>query len=165
MEIFIALLLGVILASSFFAGINISINSIGSKSLSQQLTQVYADVVVGLGKDTSSEDVARLREAIFTVEGVTDMSIISRAYSTSMLPVRVRLPDNSTVRFRPFKDVLLGISEGSYIRESLIVEDGNSTLMEDEAYIEVDSEIAQALSIGDNITCLLYTSPSPRDRG
>jgi len=164
-RLFIALTLGVILASSFFAGINISINSVGAKSLNQQLTQIYADMVVSSSKVVSSQDVSELRSLLSTVDGVVSTSVLSRISSVPVVaPLKVRLPGNTTLRFRLRGDVVLGVSEDSYIYRSMVIENGNLTLGEDEVYIEVDSDIAPSLSIGDNITLIIQVASGPFKR-
>ncbi|KYH42429.1 MAG: ABC transporter permease, partial [Candidatus Bathyarchaeota archaeon B26-1] len=165
-RLFIALSLGVVLASSFFAGINISINSVGAKSLNQQLTQIYADIVVSSSKTVSSGDVAELRRLALTVDGVVDVSVLSRIRSVPALaPLKIKLPDNTTITFRRFRnDVVLGVSEDSYMYRSMVVEEGNHTLGEDEVYIEIDSDIARNVSIGENITLIIQVASGPFKR-
>ena len=164
-RLFIALSLGVVLASSFFAGINISINSVGAKSLNQQLTQIYADIVVSSSKTVSSGDVAELRRLALTVDGIVDVSVLSRIRSVpAFAPLKIKLPDNTTITFRFRNDVVLGVSEDSYVYRSMVVEEGNHTLGEDEVYIEIDSEIARNVSIGENITLIMQVASGPFKR-
>lgn len=146
------------MASSFFAGINISINSIGMKSLSQQLNQIYADVVISSSdkKAICSRDVNKLIETVSTLEDVRDSSVIGRIYSIKSLPVRIKLPEGTTKTFRQGFDLVIGVSESSYLYKNWNVEYGNRTLGKNEVYVEIDSEIASNLSIGDNVTLKLY---------
>jgi len=48
-RLFAALLLGVVLASTFFAGINIGADTAAKQALDQQLNQVPVDIVVRSG--------------------------------------------------------------------------------------------------------------------
>ena len=47
--LFAALLLGVVLASTFFAGINVSADTTAKAALDQQLNQVFVDITVSEG--------------------------------------------------------------------------------------------------------------------
>ncbi len=153
-RLFIALLLGVILASSFFAGINISVDSIGVRSLNQQLSQIYVDMVVSSQfSKISSDNVTRIVNLLSGVEEVKSVEVISRTSSIpKVLSVKVRTRNGTDISFRPFVDSLVGVSENSYIYNQMVVESGSPSLGENETYIEIDSEIASRVDVGDNIT-------------
>jgi len=56
--LFAALLLGVILASTFFAGVNIGADTTAKAALNQQLSRVPVDIVIGqYGSQASSSTV------------------------------------------------------------------------------------------------------------
>jgi len=152
-KLFIALLLGVVLASSFFAGINISVDSVGIRSLQQQLEQVYTDVVVASSGVPvfSSKNATVLRSLLLSnVEGVKSIDIISKTLSIQARPVSLTFPDGSNLTLRTFVDSIIGVSEGSYIYED-IISDGQIELGENETFIESDSDIASRLGVGDTI--------------
>lgn len=154
-KLFIALLLGVTLASSFFAGINISIDSISLKSLNQQIDQTYADIVVrsSVTSVLSSENISRLESIALDIEGVTSIDVISRVTSMRPFITEIKLPNGSKLSFRQFLDTVLAVSKGSYIYRNMMLEVGNSSeLGEDEVYIEIDSDVSSKLKVGDNIT-------------
>jgi ABC-type lipoprotein release transport system permease subunit len=80
-KLFLALLIGITLASTFFAGIDIKANATAKQALEQDLSQVYVDMVAGLPNMhpeeilNASKDVAELLgvagvEAISTFDGV-----------------------------------------------------------------------------------------------
>ncbi len=56
--LFAALLLGIVVASSFFAGINIGADTTAKAALTQQLNNVPVDIVIG-SSSTLNSDVAR----------------------------------------------------------------------------------------------------------
>ena len=90
-KLFSSLLLGVTLAATFFAGVNMGTDTIAIQSLNQQLTQIYSDMVVSSPKTTilSSANITALISLVSTVNGVKDVSITSRAVSyTHLQPTR-----------------------------------------------------------------------------
>ncbi|MEM2888122.1 MAG: FtsX-like permease family protein [Candidatus Bathyarchaeia archaeon] len=152
-KLFVALMLGVILASSFFAGINISVDSIGTRSLQQQLEQVYADIVVASSGVPvfSSKNVTTLRDLLLSnMAGVKSVDVISKVVSVQARPVRLFLPDGENITFRPFVDTVIGISKGSKVYNG-IISDGQIELGENETFIESDSDIASRLKVGDTL--------------
>lgn len=81
-ELFAALLLGVVVASSFFAGINIGArgaDTTAKASLTQQLNRVPVDIVVSSPSTLSSKVWATATAEVEQVKGVNDTEIISRA--------------------------------------------------------------------------------------
>jgi len=153
-KLFIALMLGVILASSFFAGINISVDSIGIKSLNQQLEQIYADIVVSSSGSSvlSPQNVTDLKSLVSSVPGVTNTGIMSEAVSLPARPINFGLPDGSQINFTQGFNIIIGISNGLYIYENLVLETGEKrNLEENETFIEIGSELASRLKVDDVI--------------
>jgi putative ABC transport system permease protein len=170
-KLFIALLLGVVLASSFFAGINISIDSIGTESLKQQLEQVYGDVLISSpGIPTlSTQNVTALENLILSnVEGADDVDVVSKTgadlrsvslgrltpgqYQTLLqLSAKVWFPDGSNYTFIPILDNIIGVHDTSYISTDIALHNEQKTLEENETFIEADSGMASMVNIGDKI--------------
>jgi len=146
-KLFSSLLLGATLAAAFFAGVNMGTDTIAIQSLNQQLTQIYSDMVISAPKTTilSSANITSLISLVSTVNGVKDVSTISRG------PGRVKF-SNGNFTF-------IGISNNSHIYNNLILESGSPRLGINEIYIDTDSEDAEKLNLGDNIT-LTITIPS-----
>ncbi|MCS7120601.1 MAG: FtsX-like permease family protein [Nitrososphaerota archaeon] len=151
-NLFIALLLSVILASSFFAGINISIDLIGLKSLQQQLEQVYADVVVTPSTVPvfSPQNTTLLKYLLSNIDGVESVDVISRVNSVQAMPITLYMPDGSNMTLRFFVDSLVGISKGSRIYKD-IVSEMSIEPEENEAFIESLSVIATRIKAGDTL--------------
>ncbi|RLI44774.1 hypothetical protein DRO69_06620 [Candidatus Bathyarchaeota archaeon] len=148
-KLFLALLLGVVLASTFFAGINIGADTAAKQALDQRLSQIPVDIVVrsdysygelALLSSTSATEVA---SDVSGLEGVIGTEIISRT-SESIQP-----PDSNDTVYISWYFRLVGISNESRVHDGLTVTDGNSTLQENEAYLWVGSENAEDFKIGD----------------
>ena len=91
-KLFLALLIGVTLASAFFAGIDIKANATAKQALDQQISNVYVDMQGNISNLNSSQMLA-VRDEVLNVTGVTDAEVISRAY---YMPMKI-LDTNNTV--------------------------------------------------------------------
>ena len=78
-QLFIALLLGIVLASTFFAGINVGADTAAKQALDQELSKALVDVVVSPSFDyqtgrklglLSSENITEAMDALSDVDGV-----------------------------------------------------------------------------------------------
>jgi len=142
-KLFVALLVGVMLASAFFSGINIGADTVAVQVLAQQLKQVPVDMVISSGsKVISRADVASLAASVSSIEGVRDFEIVSRTYGTTQLQ-----GDTLTTSFS-----LVGVSNSSRVYDGLIVLDGAATLGVNETYVDVSSTDVGRLQIGDVLT-------------
>jgi ABC-type antimicrobial peptide transport system permease subunit len=77
-HLFVALLLGIILASAFFAGIDIKANVTAGQALDEQLAQVYKDMEI-LPYAFNTTQLSTIQEKLSATEGVTQFEVISRA--------------------------------------------------------------------------------------
>jgi len=148
------LLLGVVLASTFFAGINIGADTAAKQALDQQLNQVPVDIVVsfvygftpgipegGTLGVLSSDNATELANLISNsgIGGIADTEVISR---DSWM---IQLPDtNKTTYFQ-----VVGISKNSRVYDGLTVIEGSPSLEANETYVWVDSPEASDLELGD----------------
>jgi len=157
-KLFAALLLGTVLASTFFAGINIGADTAAKQNLDQQLNQVPVDIVVSAGggyfeskpgqtvsvtelHPLSSANVTKIADIVRSVDDVNSVEAISR-FSKD-----IQLPDsNKTTYF-----MLTGISNVSHVYDGLTVINGNRSLRENETYVWAGSTDAAKLEIGDVI--------------
>jgi ABC-type antimicrobial peptide transport system permease subunit len=137
--------LGTVLASTFFAGINIGADTVAKQALDQQLSRVAVDIVVRAGWEKervwSSENATEVASLVSSsgIEGVAETEVISRGGWP------IQLPDtNTTMHFE-----VAGISEKSRVYEGLTVIDGAPSLETNETYVWVDSPSASDLQIGD----------------
>jgi len=139
-KLFVALLVGVLLASAFFSGINIGVDTVAGQVLAQQLDQVPVDMDVSSGsKVISPADVASLADSVSRVEGVRGFEVVSRAYGTT------QLQGDTTQTFFSFA----GVSNHSRVYDGLEVVDGSQTLGVNETYVDVGSTDASRLHVGD----------------
>jgi len=142
-----------VLASTFFAGINIGADTAAKQALDQQLSYVPVDIVVRSGwgpvfqqTDTSisiwsSANATKVADLISSsdIEGIASTEVISRG------GWMIQIGDgNKTTYFR-----VVGISDDSRVYDGLTVTDGSSSLGANETYVWADSPSASDLKIGD----------------
>ncbi|MEM3727800.1 MAG: FtsX-like permease family protein [Candidatus Bathyarchaeia archaeon] len=151
--LFAALLLGVILASSFFAGINIGADTTARAALLQQLERIPVDISVGSSSTISSSDWKKAANDIRQVEGVRGAEVISRLTST------IKFDENYTVV------MVAAISSTSIVYEGLSIVNGEGALGVNETYVWVGSKAANKMKLGDIITLNLtyYSYRSQRE--
>ncbi|HEY4674938.1 MAG TPA: FtsX-like permease family protein [Candidatus Bathyarchaeia archaeon] len=139
--LFAALLLGVVLASTFFAGINIGADTTAKATLNQQLSQVLADVIISQYSWQPSSTWANAVQKVKNVNGVTGAEVISRGhYQTS-----------TTFGSSTYYFTIAGISNGSRVREGLTVTSGSSSLGTNETYVWIGSKNAEEIVLNDTI--------------
>ena len=145
-RLFAALLLGVVLASTFFAGINVGADTAAKQALDQQLSYVPVDIVVRSGwglhqavwSSANAIEVANLISGS-DIEGIASTEVISRG------GWEVQVGNgNKTTYFR-----VVGISDDSRVYNGLTVTDGSSSLEANETYVWANSPSASDLKIGD----------------
>lgn len=78
--LFAALLLGVILASSFFAGVNIGADTTAKAALTQQLSSIPVDIVVSSNLILDSNVWEMAAAEAKQVKGLKNAEIMSRGY-------------------------------------------------------------------------------------
>jgi len=150
--LFAALLLGVVLASSFFTGINIGADTTAKAALNQQLSQVLVDITVGGRHDRSlaSANWTTIAEKVALVDNVEDMEIISR----------VDWYDEMGEKNYSFFNVV-GVFDDSRVASGLNVTSGTISLQENDAYVWIGSQDAYKLKINDTLifNYALWTYP------
>jgi len=148
-KLFAALLLGTVLASTFFAGINIGADTTAKQALDQRLSNLLVDMVVRQGYGyyeyageksnlLSSSNVTEAVETILSVKDVDQAEAISRCYEEIFL---------NSDKIIPF--MLTGVSGNSRVREGLTVTEGRSSLQENETYVWVGSSGFGDLEVDD----------------
>jgi ABC-type antimicrobial peptide transport system permease subunit len=146
-RLFAALLLGVVMASTFFAGINIGADTAAKQALDQHLRNVPIDIAVRSGWEPiwSSANATEIANVISSsdIKGVASAEVISRAGWPGWM-VQV---DNKTAYF-----VVVGISEGSRVYDGLTVTEGSSSLNANETYVWADAPSASDLKLGEVIS-------------
>ena len=141
--LFAALLLGVILASTFFAGVNIGADTTAKAALNQQLSRVPVDIVIGqYGSQASSSTVwTAAASEVANVSGINGSEVISRDYWWG----------NTTFEnYTSFR--IVGISNASHVYDGLTVTLGASSLEENETYVWAGSKIADKIELNSTFT-------------
>jgi len=142
--LFAALLLGVILASSFFAGINIGADTTAKAALTQQLSSMPVDIVVSSSSVINSSIWAKAAAEVKQVKGVTDAEILSRAYCFRF--------ENVTSQEGLFIWTV-GISNVSRVYDGLtVLSPGSARVGVNETYVWAGSKAANKIALNSVIT-------------
>jgi len=151
--LFIALFLGIVLASTFFAGINVGADTAAKQALDQLLSQVPVDLYVNAYSALSSRNVTNIVQDLSTVEGVKDVEAVSRISVFQSEP----LDDIDVVYKGSFK--VVGVSNNSHVYDGW-VGGAPSSWEKNETYVWVDSTNADLWEEGSiipiNITVPTY---------
>jgi ABC-type antimicrobial peptide transport system permease subunit len=139
--LFAALLLGVVLASSFFAGINIGADTTAKAALLQQLNRIPVDITISSSSPLSSDDWNRTAANIGQIDGIDKVEVISRT------TLRNETNKNYT------SIMVTAISNTSKVYEGLSVTEGSTMLGVNETYVWVGSKAANKIAL--NSTLLL----------
>jgi putative ABC transport system permease protein len=141
--LFAALLLGVILASTFFAGINIGADTTAKAALDQQLDQMVVDLTVSsvYRMPLSSTNWIAASERLASVDGIVGSEVITRVFSPF---------ESNETRFMDFR--VVGVSEGSRVYDGLTVVSGASSLQANETYVWIGTEDADKIELNDVLT-------------
>jgi ABC-type antimicrobial peptide transport system permease subunit len=147
-KLFVALLLGIVLAATFFSGINVGADTAAKQALDQALSQVPVDFVISATGfqeirrpfespgSLSSENVTMLMDRIESVDGVQHTEVVSRlSMSTRFL--------NTNETFYP---TVTGMSANSDVYGDV------AALEENETYVWDGSVHASSLHINDNLS-------------
>lgn len=140
--LYAALLLGVVLASAFFAGINIGADATAKAALNQQLSRVRVDVTATkYDSQLTSANWTTAAERMTSVESVVDTEVISRAEWYG---------DTTRENYTSFE--IVGILDDSRVHNGLNVTSGASSLQENETYVWVGSQDVDKLNVNDILT-------------
>lgn len=153
MGLFTALLLGIVLASTFFSGINIGADTTAKAALNQQLERVLVDISVGAwyGTVLSSANWTAASERAIQVSNVEGVEIISRFNTFG--------ERESNYTFSR----IVGILGDSRVHDGLNVTSGASSLGENETYVWIGSEDVDEIQTNDTLTFnfTLQSYPQP----
>lgn len=142
--LFAALLLGVILASTFFAGINIGADTTARAALNQKLSGLPSDIVVRQqysSQSPNSADWTSAASEVTDLNGITDTEVISRAYWYG----------NTTFEnYTSFK--IIGISDASRVYDGLTIASGADSLGVNETYVWAGSKNADKIELNSTFT-------------
>jgi len=147
-QLYIALLLGVVLAATFFAGVNIGADTVAEQALNQALDKVPADFIIRTYAAMSTQNITTLINRITTIENIALTEAISRTHLSFHIPEQEYLQGCT----------LAGISQNSRVYNGWT--NPPATIYENQTYIPTDSSIAKTLKLGDtvqaNITQSVY---------
>ncbi len=150
--LFAALLLGVVLASSFFAGINIGADTTAKAALLQQLNQIPVDISVSSSSILSSSEWRKAAADIQQINGIDEVEVISRTM----------LRDETNKNYTSI--MVTAISNTSKVYDGLSVTQGTTVLGANETYVWVGSKAANKIALNDTVI-LNFTYYSYSGRG
>ncbi|HVO85756.1 MAG TPA: FtsX-like permease family protein [Candidatus Eisenbacteria bacterium] len=147
-KLFLALLIGITLASTFFAGIDIKANVTAKQALEQDLSHVYVDMVAGLS-DKCPEDILNASRDVAGLSGVAGAEVISAFGGLRGFAVNGTFSGFTTI---------VGIQNHSRVYDGWL--DRPEEIGENETYVLKDSGLAQRFAVGDiiPINISIYTS-------
>jgi ABC-type antimicrobial peptide transport system permease subunit len=142
-KLFLALLIGITLASTFFAGTDIKANETAKQALDQQLSSIPVDMTAIIeGTNLNLSQLTAATEKILDIEGVADAEIISSARGEIML-----VDENDSVKQYSVKTI--GIANDSRIFDGWL--NRPLEIGENETYILEDSLLASEVKINQTI--------------
>jgi len=128
--LFAALLLGVVLASTFFAGVNIGADTTAKAALNQQLSSMPVDITIRqYGLTSRSATWVTAATEVADINGIVGAEVVSRAYWWG---------DATFDDYTQFK--IVGISNASRVYDGLTVVSGAGSLGANETYVWAGSK-------------------------
>jgi ABC-type antimicrobial peptide transport system permease subunit len=143
MGLFAALLLGVILASMFFAGVNIGADSTAMAALNQRLDQVSVDIVIS-GYSSQASRSTLWTAAVSRAKGVNGLNSAEVISSTNAY-------GNTASRNNTYSRIV-GVSNDSRVYDGLTIDLGANSLEENETYVWANSPIADGIELNTTLT-------------
>src|SRR3990170_6766046 len=148
-KLFLALLIGVSLASAFFAGIDVKANLTAKQALDQQLNGINVDME--FSAQLNSSNLAAAQPDISNIEGVTDVELISRSFQPTLL-------SSNNYSITEYVQIT-GVSNSSRVYEGWLNKPSEG-LGENETYVLENSALAETVKINDTIqTALQFSTP------
>jgi ABC-type antimicrobial peptide transport system permease subunit len=149
-KLFAALLIGVTLAATFFAGIGVKSNLAAEQALDKQISSILTDMEFQASLNQTNLPLAL--QNITNVEGVKTVDMVARLYSPVGVP-----SDNYTSHIY---SQMACFPDDSRIYDEWINKPVGG-IPENYTYLIAGSQLAQRVSIGDNITTMI-TFPQPK---
>jgi ABC-type lipoprotein release transport system permease subunit len=149
LTLFIALLIGIILASTFFASINIKANVAAKQALDQQLNSIITDME--FTANLNFTNFALARENISRIDGVKKVDVVSRF----SLPVSLSSNNYTTIEYTS----MASMPNSSRIYDEWLNKPVDG-IKENETYFVAGTPLAKKVAIGDNIsTAIEFPTP------
>jgi putative ABC transport system permease protein len=146
-HLFLALLLGIVLASAFFAGIDIKANVTTEQALDQQLTSVYKDFEISSYPTFNLTQLDTIQEQLSTTENVKGFEVISRAH----VPANVYDDENKSTELF---SAVVGLNENSRVYDGWLNKPAEG-LGENETYLAQNANVrfeSGQIKIGDVVS-------------
>ena len=149
-KLFIALLIGIVLASTFFAAIGVKANLAAEQALDQQLNSVNVDLEFNARLNLTN--LAMALDNISSIKGVKSVDVISRFY----LPISMS-SDNYTSKMTLLMTCFPNSSQlyDEWLNKPL------EGIGENQTYLIGDTPFAKKIAVGDNITTAVQF-PTPK---
>jgi ABC-type lipoprotein release transport system permease subunit len=147
-KLFLALLIGITLASAFFAGIDIKANVTAGQALKQDLSRVYVDMVATL-YEKHPESILNASRAVAELSGVAGTEVISAFEGPIDYEANGTYSDYARI---------VGIQNHSRVYDGW--PNRPEGIGENETYVLKDSGLAQKYSVGDIIPINISIYPS-----
>jgi len=152
-KLFAALILGMMLAGTFFGGINVGADTVGKQALDQQLRHTVVDI--------------RL-ETVPYYYGPPGASVRASAYESAAAAVRtiqgVSLAEtrgnSGTGSFNISTGSIRAIPDGSLLYQHMAITSGRQPQSANETIVNVGSEIANEYPLNTTLTYQLSTDPT-----
>ena len=139
-KLFVALLIGITLASTFFAGIDIKANTTARQALEQDLSQVYVDMVAGL-PNMRPEDISNVSKDVAGLSGVAGVEAISAFEGPLGSEANGTILDYARI---------VGIQNHSRVYDGWL--NRPEEIGENETCVLKNSGLAQTVAVGDTIS-------------
>jgi ABC-type antimicrobial peptide transport system permease subunit len=144
-QLYIALLLGVVLASTFFAGINVGADTAAKQALDQALSQTQVDMTVSTASFRSKTAYGvisskNVTDILQRINGVDDVA--NSEAQSSILDFSLIVSHNFTSPSR-----IIGITETSRAYDGWV--GGKPNITENQVYVWAGSKDASKLQVGD----------------
>jgi ABC-type lipoprotein release transport system permease subunit len=138
-KLFFALLVGITLASTFFAGIDIKANATAKQALEQDLSRVYVDMVAGL-PNMRPDEILNASRDVAELSGVAGVEAISTVYGPIGSEANGTILDYAGI---------VGVQNHSSVYDGW--PNRPEEIGENETYVLKDSSLAQRFTVGDII--------------
>jgi ABC-type antimicrobial peptide transport system permease subunit len=150
-KLFLALLIGIILASTFFASINIKANLAAEQALDQQLSSLLTDMEFSTNLNITN--LAFARQNISSIDGVKKVDVVARFYG---LPISLPIDNYTTLEYTQ----MACMPNSSRIYDEWVNKPVNG-IKENETYLIGGTPLAKKVAIGDNISTVIEF-PTPK---
>ncbi len=150
-KLFLALLIGVVLASAFFASINIKANLAAEQALEQQLSPILTDIEFSTNLNITN--LAYARQNISSIDGVKKVDVVARFYST---PIALPIDNYNSTEYMQ----MACMPNSSRIYDEWVNKPVDG-VKENETYLIAGTSLAKRVTVGDNITTMIEF-PTPK---